>query len=105
MGAGAGPGLRGSLSGLGSAEAGFAGRWWGEQGGLLLRRARSWAGGSSHGGDRGELPPFSRWRFPGRAGAAAPSARVFTFGAGVENPTDTWVSYLRRPKNWVCTLL
>ena len=30
MGAGAGPGLRGSLSGLGSAEAGFAGRWWGE---------------------------------------------------------------------------
>ena len=46
-GAGTGPGLRGSLSGPGGAEALCPRRWWGEGrlGAPLLRRARSCAGG------------------------------------------------------------
>lgn len=58
--------LRGFLSGPSGAEAGFAGRWSGEQGGRLLRRARSWAAGSGRGGAQGEPPPLSLWRFTGR---------------------------------------
>ena len=58
------------------------------------------------GAGRGEPRASSRLSLCGasraRAGVTVPSALVFTSGAGVENPTDTWVSYLRLPENWVC---
>ena len=104
-GAGTGPGLRGSLSGPGGAEALCPRRWWGEGrlGAPLLRRARSCAGGSGPRGRPERAPASPSAALPGgRSGAAAQSARRFTFGAGVECPTYTWVSYLGLPKNWVC---